>query len=64
MPMLTEEEWQVVSPHLSNAIAELKEYRQVHGFALAEAKERAFGYRALELYEQITGFKETNVNAL
>ena len=62
--MLTEEEWQLVSPHLSNALAELMAYRQEHGCTLAEASERAFGRRALELYEQITGFKEINVNAV
>jgi hypothetical protein len=64
LPMLTEEEWAVVSPHLSNAVEQIKRYREEHGGSLAEASQRGFGQRALELYEQLTGFKETNAGAL
>jgi ATP phosphoribosyltransferase regulatory subunit HisZ len=62
--MLTEEEWQVVSPHLGNAIEQIKRYREEHGCSLAEATAKGLGQRALEMYEEITGFKETNPNAL
>ncbi len=62
--MLTEEEWAVVSPHLDNAVEQIKRYRQEHECSLAEANQRGFGQRALDLYEHITGVKETNANAL
>jgi hypothetical protein len=64
LPMLTEEEWDVVAPHLTNMIEEVKAYRLEHGCSLAEAKENSLGKRALELYGQMTGFKESNPNAL
>jgi hypothetical protein len=62
--MLTEEEWELVTPHLTNVIEQIKRYRQEHECSLAEATEKGFGHRALEAYERITGFKETNANAL
>lgn len=62
--MLTEEEWEVVSPHLTNIVEQIKRYREEHGCSPTDAKSRGFGERALELYEHITGFKETNPNAL
>jgi len=62
--MLTEEEWAVVSPHLSNAIEQIKHYREKNNCSLAEANKNGFGQRVLEIYEQLTGFKETNPNAI
>ena len=62
--MLTEEEWVVVSPHLSNAVEQIKSYREEHHCSLAEANRNGFGKRALEIYERLTGFKETKPNAL
>ena len=62
IPMLTEEEWQV--SYLANAVEQIKTYRELHGCSLAEANRKGFGERALAVYEQITGFKETNPNAL
>jgi hypothetical protein len=62
--MLTEEEWTAVAPHLTNMIEEVKAYRLEHDCSLAEAKQNGLGKRALELYGQITGVKESNPNAL
>jgi hypothetical protein len=62
--MLDEEEWAQVQPLLGNAIEQIKLYRETHGASLSEAKERGYGAEALERYYQITGFRETNPNAL
>ncbi|MGJ7528336.1 hypothetical protein [Variovorax sp. GB1P17] len=62
MPMLTEDEWQIVNP--MGFIAQVKQYREETGCTLSEAKERGLGYQSLAAYERITGFKETNPNAL
>lgn len=63
IPMLTEEEWAVVSPHLSNAIEQISTYRKVHGCSLEEATRRGLA-DALDAYARLTGFNETNPNAL
>ena len=64
IPMLTEEEWQLVSPYLTKSIEQIKRYRQEHGCSLAEATAKGFGEDALAVYEKITGFKEINAHAL
>jgi hypothetical protein len=64
LPMLTDDEYERLSPHLSNAIREIQSYRQQHGCSLAEARANAYGARALEIYRDLTGFQETNVDAL
>lgn len=64
IPLLDETEWALLAPHLSNSIEELKAYRERTGVSLAEAKAVAFGQTALALYAQMTGFQETNFNAL
>ena len=62
--MLEEDEWEQVLPPLSNAVEEIKHFRQTHSVSLEEAKERVYGKGALERYFQITEYRETNVNAL
>lgn len=62
--MLTDDEWEEVAPSLANAISQIKEYRELHQCSLAEATAKGFGQAALAAYERITGFKETNPNAL
>jgi rubrerythrin len=64
LPMLTEEEWARVSPHLVGAIEQIKRYREEHQSSLAEANAKGFGREALRLYAELTGFNETNANAL
>jgi hypothetical protein len=63
LPMLTDEEWPLVAPHLSNMAARVMRYVKEHGCSLAEAQ-RAVGSEALAMYEKLTGFEESNVNAL
>lgn len=64
IPMLDDVEWELLAPHLNSSIGQLKEYRQRTGASLAEAYSVAFGQTALTLYAQMTGFEETNLNAL
>lgn len=62
--MLTDEEWQTVSPLLRDGVAQIKAYRGLHACSLKEATAKGFGRAALDAYESLTGFKETNANAL
>lgn len=62
--MLDEVEWGGVEPLLHRSIADVKVYRDQHGVSLGEAKEMAFGATALAKYRELTGFVETNVNAV
>lgn len=63
IPMLDEYEWELVGPAMRDTIQVLKEYRRIHNATLREAKDHA-DYDALERYFQITGFRETNADAL
>ncbi len=62
--MLDEAEWVQVEPLLSNAIKQIKRYRAEHDVSLAEARRDGYGKDALERYFQITGYRETNADAL
>lgn len=64
LPMLEEHEWEKVGPLLSEAIQKAKEYREEDGTSLAEARDQSFGKAALEMYKAMTGFEETNPDAL
>lgn len=64
IPMLDESEWEGLHPFLNNAIRDIQKYRETHGVSLAEALARGYGHQALDAYFRITGFRETNVNAL
>jgi hypothetical protein len=64
IPMLTEDEWEEVVPLLHRSIEDVQAYRARHGVTLKVAMEEGFGQAALGKYEELTGFKETNVNAV
>lgn len=64
VPMLTDAEWEKVSAALGNVVEQIKAYRQQHNCSLAKANAKGFGQPALDLYEEFTGFKETNHEAL
>jgi hypothetical protein len=64
IPMLEEHEWEQLQPFLRGAIESIKEYREKHGASLHEATHFGWGQGPLELYYKMTGFRETNVNAL
>jgi hypothetical protein len=64
IPMLTEPEWAQVEPALKRAITDIQDYRKAHRVEPSEARQRGHGASALKLYNEITGFGETNVNAI
>ncbi|NUO74784.1 MAG: hypothetical protein HOQ32_02100 [Lysobacter sp.] len=64
VPMLEDKEWELINPLLRDSISDVQRYRREHGVSLAEAKDQMFGRGALDKYLELTGFSETNVNAL
>ncbi len=60
--MLTDKEWELFTPYFTDAIKKIQLHRAEHNCSLKEATEKGFGQ--LDLYEHITGFKETNLNAI
>ena len=62
--MLTEEEWELVAPGFENAMEQIMRYREECNCSLVEARKKGYGQNALAQYEEITGFKETNADAL
>jgi len=63
LPMLTDEEWAVLEPLTMRSVEAIKAYRVEHDCSLAEARD-AVSDAALQRYHEITGFDETNFNAL
>lgn len=65
LPMLDEDEWAKLAPLLRTAIPDFMDEHRVTGIGLGEAQSSGvFGARALAFYRELTGFDETNVNAL
>lgn len=63
IPMLTDKEWERVYPFIRFDIDRIKTHRIATGASLKEAIS-AVHCQAFELYYEITGFRETNINAL
>lgn len=61
--MLDEAEWERVGAALRNSVQAIKRYREEHRVSLKEAKTETY-WEALALYREITGFPETNPQAL
>ena len=65
VPMLDDDEWAQLAPLLKVAILEFTEEHRRTGVSLREAQTTGvLGRRALALYRDLTGFEETNLNAL
>src|SRR5688500_11339460 len=64
IPMLDEDEWQVVQTQLNDAMLAVKSFRRETGATLSESPIQSMFQPALDAYERITGYKETNHNAL
>jgi hypothetical protein len=64
LPMLDEDEWAEIAPFLDRSTESVKSYREEHGVGLKEALRQGFDEPALRKFEELTGFKETNVNAI
>jgi hypothetical protein len=63
VPLMTEGEWEEIHPFLQNDLERIKRYRIEHGAGLQEA---LAGVRreACDRYFELTGFRETNPDAL
>jgi hypothetical protein len=64
VPMLDEEEWAIIQPLLDDLVAQIQRYRLVHRCGLAEALQKVPRRRVLSTYARLTGFLETDVNAV
>jgi len=62
--MLDENEWELIAPSLNNAISDIKRFSDTHEVSLTEARAHGYGREALAVYCHITGFHETNPDAL
>jgi hypothetical protein len=62
--MLEEDEWRIVQEQLSSATAALASHHSGTGVIPGETSIRSIFQPALDAYERITGFRETNYNAL
>lgn len=63
--MLDEAEWAQLQPELSGIISSIKRHREYHhSSSIEEARANAIKDPALELYFKLTGFEETNIDAL
>ena len=60
VPMLDEDEWRDVLPRFDTMRARV----QGEGLTVGEAKDALYGQGALDRYFELTGFRETNPNAL
>jgi len=62
--MLEEHEWEVVHAELQKATLEAKFHRKANQTDLGGTPLERIFRPALEAYERITGFRDTNANAL
>jgi len=62
--MLDEEEFAEVARLHSDAISDVKWYREQYGVALKDVPTGKYFGPMLQRYEELTGFKETNQNAV
>jgi hypothetical protein len=62
--MLDESEWAQLQPFLSDMILRIKSHRESTGASLSRALVQGYEVPALQKYFELTGFRETNVNAL
>jgi len=62
--MLDETEYERVAVLLSEGVGATKEYRERHGIPLEQVNRRVLFRPALDEYERLAGFRETNPLAL
>ena len=63
LPMLDEQEWVELAVPLGNFLSLVQQLRREQGLTLPVAVKTA-GVEALDRYRQLTGYSETNVEAL
>src|SRR5271170_6827689 len=64
MPMLDEVEFAEVSRSHREATRDTKKYREQYGVSLKDVPTGQYFRPLLEIYERLTGLKETNPNAV
>lgn len=63
VPMLEEDEWEIMEPLLKDQAKKVKEYREKTGADIKTAFQKSTKL-ATEKYFELTGFEETNHNAI
>jgi len=61
--MLEDDEWEIIGPLLTNTIQKIKKYREDHECSITDAR-KAIGKEACQKYYELTGFNETNFDAI
>lgn len=64
VPMLDEEEWARMRPLLHSSLQNIKLHRERFRIPLGATPMQTMYWPALMLYHELTGFEETNPNAL
>jgi hypothetical protein len=64
IPMLDESEYAIVQALYREGMRATKEFREAHNLPLKDVKLEELFKPCLSAYEQITGFHETNANAV
>jgi hypothetical protein len=64
VPMLDEAEWAQVHRLLTDTIQNIQQYRRATGASLLDAKSQDWGRAARDKFLELTGFVETNENAV
>jgi hypothetical protein len=64
IPMVDEDEWAEIHPLIRSFVIDTLIYMLAHRVTWLEAKRLVIGRRALNRYFDITGFRETNINAI
>ena len=62
--LLDEKEWEEIEPLLRDGIRDIKNYREKTHAELSEALAKNQALPALQRYKEMTGFAETNINAI
>ena len=64
IPLLDEGEWELIHPLLVDGVRSLKDYRKQTHESLSETLEKNQGLPVLIKYKELTGYTETNINAI
>ncbi|MFA6968675.1 hypothetical protein [Bosea sp. (in: a-proteobacteria)] len=64
IPMLNEAEWAQIHPLLMWHVENIQRYRASHGVDLAEARRKVPDSDALDRYFELTGVRESDVDAI
>ena len=62
--MLEENEWKQVEPLLASFVQDVKRHREYHGSSVQEATKAVSPEPALKRYFELSGYRETHIDAL